>query len=132
MPPIPFGRQSVAYCAPTQGGNRLMEPWTSFTLFGKSGTIYQFRRVPTPRPAQAAVFLLTTVMGSTANGGSWQFVEPEIGTVTSLGGEWDSVITPARKAKAESDDVLVCFPESGDVADALADLTAGGAQALSA
>ncbi|MCE2564908.1 hypothetical protein [Komagataeibacter sp. FNDCF1] len=107
-----------------------MEPWTSFTLFGKSGTIYQFRRVPTPRPAQAAVFLLTTVMGSTANGGSWQFVDPEIGTVTSLAKDWDSVITPARESKEESDDVLVCFPESGDVADAFADLLEGGAKRL--
>lgn len=107
-----------------------MEPWTSFTLFGKSGTIYQFRRVPSLRPAQAAVFLLTTVMGSTARGGSWQFMEPAIGTVTSLAGEWDSVITPARTAKAESDDILVCFPESGDVPDAYTDLIEGGAQPL--
>ncbi|MDT8873113.1 hypothetical protein RAA17_23515 [Komagataeibacter rhaeticus] len=85
----------------------------------------------TPRPAQAAVFLLTTVMGSTANGGSWQFVEPR----SAPSRHWRGMGQrdhPARKAKAESDDVLVCFPESGDVADALADLTAGGAQALSA
>ncbi|MFT9165773.1 MAG: hypothetical protein ABF504_11915 [Komagataeibacter saccharivorans] len=107
-----------------------MEPWTSFTLFGKSGTIYQFRRVPSPLPAQAGIFLLTTVMGSTVKGGSWQFLEPEIGMVTSLAGEWDSVITPARETKAESDDVLICFPESGDVQDAFTDLTEGGATPL--
>lgn len=107
-----------------------MEPWTSFTLFGKSGTIYQFRRVPSPLPPQGCIFLLTTVMGSTANGGSWQFMDPEIGTVTSLAREWDSVITPAREQKTESDDVLVCFPESGDVNEAFTDLTEGGARKL--
>ncbi|GAN86784.1 hypothetical protein LU298_16875 [Komagataeibacter intermedius] len=107
-----------------------MEPWTSFTLFGKSGTIYQFRRVPSPLPPQACVFLLTTVLGSTVKGGSWQFVEPEIGTVSSLSADWDSVITPARAAKTESDDVLVCFPESGDAKDAFADLVEGGATPL--
>ncbi|MBV1831899.1 hypothetical protein HNW77_11175 [Komagataeibacter sp. AV436] len=109
-----------------------MEPWNSFTLFGKSGTLYQFHRVPSPLPDQAGVFLLTTVMGSTAKGGSWQFLEPEIGTVTSLSRQWESVVSPAREAKAESDDVLVCFPESGDVQDAFADLIEGGATRLPA
>ncbi|MCE2575369.1 hypothetical protein [Komagataeibacter sp. FNDCR2] len=57
-------------------------------------------------------------------------MDPEIGTVTSLAREWDSVITPAREQKTESDDVLVCFPESGDVNEAFTDLTEGGARKL--
>ncbi|WNM09289.1 hypothetical protein RI056_04705 [Komagataeibacter nataicola] len=70
--------------------------------------------------------------GVHGEGGSWQFLEPEIGTVTSLSRQWESVVKPAREAKAESDDVLVCFPESGDVQDAFADLIEGGATRLPA
>ncbi|POF63711.1 hypothetical protein CFR73_04010 [Novacetimonas maltaceti] len=107
-----------------------MEPWTSFTEFGKSGTIYQFKRPPQDLPDQPAIFLLTTVMGSVARGGSWEFLSPRIGRVHSLSRDWDSVITPARARKEESDDVLVCFVSDGSLDEAFDDLCKGGAQPL--
>ncbi|RBM08560.1 hypothetical protein [Novacetimonas cocois] len=107
-----------------------MEPWHSFTEFGKSGTIYQFKRPPEDLPDQPAIFLLTTVMGSTTKGGSWEFLSPEIGRVHSLRRDWDSVITPARRAKEESEDVLVCFVSEGTLDEAFDDLRDGGAQTL--
>ncbi|WP_239015790.1 hypothetical protein [Novacetimonas hansenii] len=109
--------------------------WNHGTRSPNSGNPARFTSSSAPPedlPDQPAIFLLTTVMGSVAKGGSWEFLSPRIGRVHSLRHEWDSVITPARAVAEESDDVLVCFVSDGSLDDAFDDLCKGGAQALPA